>query len=1031
MRRLFPALLCLLMLSACSTKKNTAASRFWHGFTARYNTYYNGQKAFAESFEQQERGHKDDYTEVLPLFPVAVEATSGIGKGGYETAITKAQKAIKLHSIQAKPNLSARERQTPKGRQQLARQEYNPFLKNAWLMMGKAQFQRGEFIEAASTFSYIARHYAAEPRVAAEARIWLARCYSQTDWFYDAENALHLIRHDSLTHRLRRERDVSQADILLRQGRYEEALPLLKSAAAKSGSRLQRARTWYIIGQVSRMAGKNDEAYKALRKVTRMSPPFELEFNARILQTQVLSTDGSQRSRMINKLKRMARNPKYKDYLHQVYFALGNIQLARGDTAAAISAYEEGRTKSQSGSTEKGVLLLSLGEIYWTQQRFDKAQTCYSEAIGMLNKEREGYAEAIRRSKILDKLVPYTNAIHLQDSLQELASMSEEDRNAAIDRQIEMERRRQEEARRASRDSAAQALAGGGDAGAGILPGTGMAGTSTTGAGASDAGTFYFYNPQLVQQGKQRFQQQWGNRKNEDNWRRSNRTVLSELSPDDDETEEELSDSALQAQALADSLAQALADSLSQDENNPLKREYYLKQIPFTPEAKAASDLIIMDALHHAGVIEKDDLGDFALAEKSLTRIVRQYTSYEQMSDVYYQLFLMYLRWKKPAQANHYRNLMAQHYPQSDTTRIITHPNFERNLQFGRQIEDSLYTATYNAFRLHDDATVARNTQRSTEEFPDGVNRPKFLFVNALSRMGKEDNTTIISELRELVKKYPDSDVSHLAGMIVKGLENGRSVGKGGYDVGSLWSRRSQTAQNDSTDMATEFEAERAVPFVCLLAYPTDSIDNNQLLYAVARFNFTHFTSRTFDLESVRYTDITQFIVKGFSGYAEAHAYAQQFYVEPQLATMVRKGRLVLISEKNLKLLGTAFSYDDYQKFFDENYAPMELPDSVPLDEPPMQYYEDELPPGRQGQSEAQPEHRDDPLEAEDEDEIYDIPITGEEDETYDLPIIETEPQQPQRQEEPEEQPEQQPSQRDKPQRQEEEDEDDGEWYPI
>ena len=115
------------------------------------------------------------------------------------------------------------------------------------------------------------------------------------------------------------------------------------------------------------MAGKNDEAYNALRKVTRMSPPFELEFNARILQTQVLSADGSQRSRMINKLKRMARNPKYKDYLHQVYFALGNIQLARGDTAAAISAYEEGRTKSQSGSTEKGVLLLSLGEIYWTQ----------------------------------------------------------------------------------------------------------------------------------------------------------------------------------------------------------------------------------------------------------------------------------------------------------------------------------------------------------------------------------------------------------------------------------------------------------------------------------------------------------------------------------------------------------------------------------------------------------------------------------------------------------------------------------------
>ena len=1030
MQRLFLPLLCLLVLSSCSTKKNTAATRFWHSFTARYNTYYNGEVAFDESFRQQERGHKDDYTEVLPLFPVSTEGTRTIGKSGYETAINKAQKAIKLHSIQAKPTLSARERQTPKGKQQLARQEYNPFLKNAWLMMGKAQFQQGEFIEAASTFAYIARHYQAEPRVAAEARIWLARCYSQTDWYYDAENALHLIRHDSLNSRLQRERDISQADILLRQGKYAEALPLLQRAATKSGSRLQRARTYYIIGQICRLTGDNRGAYKALKKVTHMNPPFELELNARILQTQVLSSDGAQRNRMIARLKRMAHNPKYKDHLHQVYFALGNIHLSRGDTAAAISAYEDGRTKVQNSSTEKGVLLLSLGELYWTQQRFDKAQSCYSEAIGMLHKEREGYAEAMRRSKVLDKLVPYTNAIHLQDSLQELASMSEEERNAAIDRQIAMERRRQEEARRARRDSAAQALNGGGNDAS--MQGAGMGSTGIQ-SGSRDAQTFYFYNQQLVQLGKQRFQQQWGNRKNEDNWRRSNRSVLADPALDDDMAlDEELTDSALQAQALQDSIAQAAQDSLSQDENNPLKREYYLKQIPFTPEAKAASDLIIMDALHHAGIIEKDDLGDFELAEHTLTRLVKQYPQYEQRSDVYYQLFLLYLRWKKPAQANIYRNLLAQQYPESDTTRVITHPTFERNIRFGRQIEDSLYTATYNAFKLHDYATVARNTAISTNEFPDGVNRPKFLFINALSRFGVEDDSTIAAELRELVKKYPESDVSHLAGMIVKGIEEGRQVGQGGFDVGSLWSRRTQSgSSSDSTQLGREFVAERAVPFVCLLAYPKDSLDSNQLLYAVARFNFTHFTSRTFDLESVVYPALTQFMVKGFSGYAEAHSYAQAFYTDPTLATMARKGRLVLISEENLKLLGIAFSYDDYQTFFDENYAPMELPDSVPLDEPPMQYYEDEVPPGRSGQAEPQHEHRDDPLEIE-EDETYDIPLEPTKPDQparrtdEDEPIIQ--PDEPQREDNSDQDDEDVPAD---DQDEEGDEDDDGEWFPI
>lgn len=1016
MRKLLTLLLAAVALASCSTKKNTAGSRFWHSFTARYNTYFNGQVAFAESYQQQEKGHKDDYTEVLPLFPVSVEATQGIGKSGYETAITKAQKAIKLHSIQAKPKMSARERQSPKGKQQLARQEYNPFLKNAWLMMGRAQYQKGEFIEAASTFAYIARHYAAEPRVAAEARIWLARCYAQTDWFYDAENALHLIRHDSLSARLRCERDVTRADILLRQGEYAEALPLLRTAAAKSGSRLQRARTYYIIAQVSRLSGDNAAAYKAAGKVVRMSPPFELEFHARILQTEVLSADGAQRSRMISRLKRMARNPKYKDHLHQVYFALGNIYLSRGDTALAVTAYEDGRAKSQASSTEKGVLLLRLGELYWDMQKFDLAQPCYSEAIGMLNKEREGYAEAMRRSKVLDKLLPYTTAIHLQDSLQALALMSEEDRNAAIDRQIEMERRRQEEARRARRDSAAQALAG--NAPQGVQPMAGAATGTTAGQAASgQQQTFYFYNPQLVMQGKQKFQQQWGNRKNEDNWRRTNRSVLADLAGDGggEDDDVQLTDSAMQAQAVADSLAQVAADSLSQDENNPLKREYYLKQIPFTEEARAASDLIIMDALHHAGVIEKDDLGDFPLAEQSLTRVVRQYKQYEHMDDVYYQLFLMYLRWPKPAQANIYRNLLAEHYPESDTTRVITNPNFERNMRYGRQIEDSLYTATYNAFRLHDYATVARNTAISTQEFPDGVNRPKFLFVSALSRLGTDDDKAVAADLRDLVAKYPQSDVSHLAGMIVKGIEAGRRVGEGGYDMGGLWSRRTQeAAAGDSTLRADTLAAERAVPFAFVIAYPTDSIDNNALLYAVARFNFTHFTSRSFDFEAVRAPDISQFVVKGFTGYAEAHAYAQAFYAEPELVRLSQKGRLLLISEANLRLLGTRYSYDDYARFFDENYAPMELPDSLPLDEPPMQYYEDELPPGRQPQTDGgQPARPGQPVVEDDDDETYDIPLGDE-------------PQQPARRED-DDTPATDPAQ---PQNEDDED-DDGEWYPI
>ena len=66
------------------------------------------------------------------------------------------------------------------------------------------------------------------------------------------------------------------------------------------------------------------------------------------------------------------------------------------------------------------MLLLKLGDLYWNREKYDDAKRCYGEAIGLLDKDREDYGQMARRSEILDELVPYTNAVQLQDSLQEM-----------------------------------------------------------------------------------------------------------------------------------------------------------------------------------------------------------------------------------------------------------------------------------------------------------------------------------------------------------------------------------------------------------------------------------------------------------------------------------------------------------------------------------------------------------------------------------------------------------------------------------
>ena len=173
---------------SCSTKTNTARSRFWQSFTARYNTYYNGSQAFIEGNLEKENGNKDNCTELIPLYPVANKESKSLGKGNYDRAIEKAEKVIKLYSIKKRPEWNKGRRKTAKDIEWLNRREYNPFLWHAWLLMGKSQFQQGLFEEAAATFSYMSRLYQTQPAINGIARAWQAKSYTELDWLYDAED---------------------------------------------------------------------------------------------------------------------------------------------------------------------------------------------------------------------------------------------------------------------------------------------------------------------------------------------------------------------------------------------------------------------------------------------------------------------------------------------------------------------------------------------------------------------------------------------------------------------------------------------------------------------------------------------------------------------------------------------------------------------------------------------------------------------------------------------------------------------------
>lgn len=909
-----------LILTGCSTQKNTAQSRWWHAFNAKYNTYYNGTLAYIDGSLEKETGNKDNYTEQIPLYTVSNKNSREIGKANFDRAIEKCEKAIHQHSIKRRPEWTKNRRKTAKDIEWLSRREYNPFLWKAWMLMGRSQFYQGDFESAAATFSYMSRLYATQPAIYGKARAWLAKCYIEQNWNYDAEDVIRNMLRDSIHWRAQKEWDYTFADYYIHTGNAEQAIPYLRKVISHEMRRKQKAREWYLMGQLQASIGNKKEAYKAFRHVIRQNPPYELAFNARIAMTEVMAKDNA--GKMISRLKRMAASDNNKEYQDQIYYAIGNIHLSRKDTLQAITAYEKGNQKSTRNGIEKGVLLLHLGDLYWTKEKFSDARRCYGEAIGLLDKDRKDYQQLANRSKVLDELVPYTDAVQLQDSLQQLARMSEKERNAAIDRVIDALKKKEKEERNRNAEEEAESTLrqdGGNFANNNNFASSNSPQKNNENSANTPAnGQWYFYSPLTVSQGKAQFQKLWGKRDNVDNWQRINKTVVANAAGAEEMTDEQR-DSLAQA-AEQEELLKQTSDSAV---NDPHRREYYLAQIPFTLEQLAESNKLLEDGLYHAGVIFKDKLDNLPLSRKSLLRLVNNHPDYAHLDDAYYHLYLLYSRERKPEMAQTYLQKLKAEYPESQWTTLLSDPYYAENAKRGVQIEDSLYTLTYQAFKDGEYDKVERNAQISRNRFPDGANRDKFLFIGGLSKLNDGDIKSCLADLKEVVSKYPDSRLSEMAGMIINGVDAGRRLYGGKFDLNDVWTRRSIELNDRDSTRQKGYSPERNASFVFLLAYDPDKTNENQLLFEMAKYNFTSYMARYFDINIEDFEGLHRMQISGFNSYDEARQYANAVYQQPAIKRLLGNVRAYVISEPNLKLLGTSHTYEEYEKFYSKHFAPL------------------------------------------------------------------------------------------------------------
>ena len=882
------------MHTACSTQKNTWASRSFHQTKTKYNIYYNGNISFAEGEDAIREANEDDYSTLLNLYPVSNHEAAKAATSQMDRTIEKCRKCIKLHSIKARPKVNQeKRRKDPEYKAWLEQEEFNNQMGKAWLLLGKAEFHKGDFLGSISTFNYIARHYAYDKDIVAQCELWSARAYAELGWLYEAEDVLRKVQVDHLSKNSAPLYSAVSADILLKTKQYDAAIPFVKIAVKNEDRRGNRPRFYYVLGQLYQMQGDKSAARNAYKRVLDLQPDNEMEFNARLQQSQL--EDDIQKS--INILQKMAQLDKHKDRLDQIYGTIGDIYLEHEDTTKALEYYEKGIESSTENGINKAVVLVNAGDIYYKQRDYVKASPCYKEATQILSVENEQYARIQRRSETLDELVVEHNIVVLQDSLQRLAALSEEEQMKVVEKIIAdlIQAEKDEAERLAQAERAAE-----NDNGPRSVNTQNM-------LGGGGSGAWYFYNPQLMRSGKQTFRTQWGNRILEDNWRRLSKASTSSSFM---ATEEEIPEDSI---ANEDTISKA-EQTAEIDDHKPA---FYLQQIPKTAEDIERSNQQIADALYNMVYIYRDRVGDQALSDATFQEYCRRFPTNERLVELYYMQYLTALKNQNNADAEQYRKAIIQQFPESKEATIVSQPDYFERLKKMSAEQDSLYENTYYNYQDNNFAVVKANKQYAEEHYPLTPLMPRFLFLNAIAVAKTEGQEAFTQELQDMVTRYPDNELTAMAkdmiALMGQGAESQASIGT------SLQDRRTvETTENiEEGDSVLAFSTETNMASIVLMIVPNNEKILNTLLYQVALYNFSQFMIKDFDLKQIPLFSQGQSAlqVSGFDTLEEAKWYQKMLQKNNEFMNWLNsnQGQIIPITEENATKLG-ALSIEEYLK---------------------------------------------------------------------------------------------------------------------
>lgn len=858
---------------ACSTKKNTVVSRAYHNLTTRYNGLYYSTVNIEEGVYKIEKANKENYERTLPvyIYPTPEAAKSTFAE--FDKAIKKSSLSIQKHTIK-----DSKGNENPNA---------GNWIDNNWINIGISHFYKREFFSAIESFEYVARTY----RKSSDkfvAMLWLIKANNEIGAVSTSETYLSLLKNErGLPRAVKNELPVVYADYYVRRGQYTEAIAKLLDATRNNKpiiglKKKNRARYSFIIAQLSEKQGDKKRALQYYYRTIKLKPAYEMIFYSKIKMARLIDVKKNSSQKIKKDLLKMAKEFKNSDYYDVIYYTLGDISEKEKNITAALDYYNLSVRKSTTNASQKALSFLRMAEINFDLTNYQPASAYYDSTIAALPKDHPDYENIIARKKTLETLVKQIKTISREDSLQRIAKMSESDRNRFIDDMID--KMEKEEERKMRELENAQ------NSGAST---TNTLLSSSSIPSMGNTASFYFYNPTLVSFGVVDFTKKWGNRKQEDNWRRSNKAlVMDEVTPE-----------ALKK----DSLRVAKQDSVKKMKRS---RNFYLTDLPMNDSLLRKSNGRKVKAYYVMGSVYKEDLNNIPKTISTFEELNTRFPDNKYALQTYYGLYRIYLQQKNTSKADYYKNKILTDFPDSEFAMLIQNPEYAQEMNAKKGEVEIYYGEVLDLYKANNYKDSYSRSKSGIEKYGKSEYLPKFEFIKSVSAGKLQGPDTLEKYLKLLVAKYPNADVTPLSKDILASIHKQKNpeilkavekikIKKDTFSLNMQQAHFVAAVLADNTKIVADFKT------------------------GVVNFNTVFYNGKVFEISGTLFDKQQIVVIKSFADGNEARLYYENMEVDTDIFKGdVKRSEIEIfpISSDNLPILYKTKNVAEYKKFFEENY---------------------------------------------------------------------------------------------------------------